>query len=318
MPAELQRDPAWTYWYARALSADGRHADAQALYRTIAGRYEFYGKLASEELGEPIVLPPRAAPAAPERVASFERNAGLRRSLKLYELGLRLEGAREWNWQTRGMDDRQLLALAQFARNMGVIDRMISTSDRTREEFDFAQRFPSPHREQLAAHADAAGLDETWVYGLIRQESRFTADARSSAGAMGLMQLMPTTARYVARRVGMNDYAPARITELDVNLRLGTSYLRFVLDDLDGHPVLATAAYNAGPRRPRAWRATLARPVEGAIFAESIPFNETRDYVKKVMSNSVYYAALFENKAQSLKARLGVIVPKAAGGTGLP
>ncbi len=103
-----------------------------------------------------------------------------------------------------------------------------------------------------------------------------------------------------------------------MNLQLGTGYLKLVLDDLDGNTVLATAAYNAGPGRPRAWRATLARPVEGAVFAETIPFNETRDYVKKVMSNSVYYAALFENTAQSLRSRLGTIAPKAAGNSELP
>jgi len=132
------------------------------------------------------------------------------------------------------------------------------------------------------------------------------------------MQLMPATARWVARKVGMNDFSAARVTEVDVNLRLGTSYLKMVLDDLDGHPALATAAYNAGPGRPRAWRAALSRAVEGAIFAETIPFNETRDYVKKVMSNSVYYAALFEDRAQSLRARLGTVAPKAAGSTALP
>jgi soluble lytic murein transglycosylase len=114
------------------------------------------------------------------------------------------------------------------------------------------------------------------------------------------------------------DYSPARLSEPEINLQLGIAYLKMVLDDLDGSPVLATAAYNAGPGRPRAWRASLVRPVEGAIFAETIPFNETRDYVKKVMSNSIYYAALAENRAQSLKARLGVIAPKAAGTTDLP
>jgi soluble lytic murein transglycosylase len=322
MPTELARDAAWTYWRGRALAALGQPADAQEAWRAVlalpTSRFSFYGKLAAEELGVPIVLPPRPVPPAPELVATFHNNPGLLRALKFYELGLRAEGHREWNWQTRGMSDRQLLALAEFARNRGVLDRMISTSDRTREEFDFAQRFPSPHRDLLVRHAQAVGLDETWVYGLIRQESRFIADARSSAGAQGLMQLMPATARYVARRVGMTDYAPARITDLDVNLRLGTSYLRFVLDDLDGHPVLASAAYNAGPSRPRQWRASLPRAVEGAIFAETIPFNETRDYVKKVMSNSVYYAALFDNKAQSLKARLGQVAPKTAGSTELP
>jgi soluble lytic murein transglycosylase len=136
-------------------------------------------------------------------------------------------------------------------------------------------------------------------------------------GAAGLMQLMPSTARYVARKMNV-DYAPGRVHERDLNLQLGTGYLKLVLDDLDGNPVLATAAYNAGPGRPRAWRATLVKPVEGAIFVETIPFSETRDYVKKVMSNTVYYAALFENKAQSLNQRMGTIAPKAAGVTELP
>jgi len=318
MPGALAGDPAWVYWRARALQAEKRNDEAAEQLRMIAGRFDFYGKLAAEELDQPMVVPPRAPDASAEDIAVMEANPGFGRALAFYRLGLRIEGHREWNWQLRGMTDRQLLAAAEYARSVNVLDRMISTSDRTREEFDFTQRFPSPHRAELTQNARAAGLDETWVYGLIRQESRFIQDIRSSAGAQGLMQLMPATARFVARKVGMNDYAPARINEVDVNLRLGIGYLRMVLDDLDGHPVLATAAYNAGPGRPRLWRSTLARAVEGAIFAETIPFNETRDYVKKVMSNSVYYAALFESKAQSLKTRLGTVAPKAAGTTELP
>lgn len=318
MPAALRADPAWVYWYARALQQDGRPAEAQDHYARIAGQFNFYGKLAAEELGQPLVVPARAEPPAGEDVAAFGANAGFARALKFYDLGMRIEGHREWNWQLRGMNDRQLLAAAEFARTRGLLDRMINTSDRTQREFDFAQRFPSPFRDAMVRYAAPLGLDENWVYGLIRQESRFIMDARSSVGASGLMQLMPATARYVARRMNVPNFTPARVNELDINLQLGTGYLRMVLDDLDGSPVLATAAYNAGPGRPRAWRASLARPVEGAIFAETIPFNETRDYVKKVMSNSIYYAALAEDRAQSLKSRLGVIAPKAAGSTDLP
>ena len=318
MNAELQKDPAWIYWNARALAAAGRVEESREALRGIAGRFNFYGKLAAEELGQQIVIPSPAPSRSAQEVAAHARNAGLERALQLLELGLRVEGSREWGWQVRNRSDEELLAMAEYARSRNALDRMIFTSDRTRTQFDFGQRFPAPHRADLTRHAQAVGVDETWVYGLIRQESRFIQDARSSVGAQGLMQLMPATARYVARRVGMTDYAPGRITELDVNLRLGTSYLKFVLDDLDGHPVLASAAYNAGPSRPRAWRAALPRAVEGAIFAETIPFNETRDYVKKVMSNTVYYAALFENQAQSLKARLGTVAPKSAGVTELP
>ncbi len=281
-------------------------------------QFSFYGKLAAEELGLPIVVPPRAPQATPEELGPMAGNAGFARALKFYELGLRLEGHREWNWQLRGMNDRELLAAAEFARSQAVLDRMISTSDRTRTEFDFTQRFPSPFRDAMVQYTAPLGLDENWVYGLIRQESRFIQDARSSVGASGLMQLMPATARYVARKMNVANYAPTRVNELHINLQLGTGYLKMVLDDLDGNPMLATAAYNAGPSRPRSWRSSLPRTVEGAVFAETIPFNETRDYVKKVMSNSVYYAALADSKAQSLKARLGTISPKSAGTTELP
>ena len=324
MPASLADDPAWVYWHGRALDAAGEREAAEKQFVRIADHLDFYGKLAAEEIGRPLVLPPRAPAVTAEELAPIEANAGFRRALKFYALGLRIEGHREWNWQIgvandgKRMTDRQMLATADFARRNGVLDRMISTSERTREEFDITQRFPAPYREALEAHARAAGLEPTWVYGLIRQESRFNEDIRSSAGASGLMQLMPATARWVARKVGMNDYSYSRVTEVDVNLRLGTSYLRMVLDDLDGHPALASAAYNAGPKRPRAWRAALSREVEGAIFAESIPFNETRDYVKKVMSNAVVYGALLDEQTPSLKGRLGTVAPKSAGSTGLP
>jgi soluble lytic murein transglycosylase len=317
MPAALHAEPTWTYWYGRALKAEGRPAEAEDHFATIAPQFHFYGKLAAEELGMPIVVPSRAPAPTPAEIAPMQSNPGFARAQKFYELALRVEGNREWSWQLRGMNDRQLLAAAEYARSLSLLDRMISTSDRTRSEFDFTQRFPAPFRDAMAQYAVPLGLDETWVYGLIRQESRFITDARSSVGAAGLMQLMPATARYVARKMNV-DYTPARVSEPDLNLQLGTGYLKLVLDDLDGNPVLATAAYNAGPGRPRAWRSTLVRPVEGAIFAETIPFNETRDYVKKVMSNTVYYAALFENKAQSLKQRLGTVAPKAAGTTELP
>ena len=165
-----------------------------------------------------------------------------------------------------------------------------------------------------------AGLraDPAWVYGLIRQESRFIMDAKSVVGASGLMQLMPATARWVAKKIGMTDFSPSSVTDFDTNTRLGTSYLSMVLSDLGGSQVLASAGYNAGPGRPMQWRSKLSHPVEGAIFAETIPFNETRDYVKNVMSNATYYAALFTGLPQSLKQRLGQIIPQSGGRTELP
>ena len=149
--------------------------------------------------------------------------------------------------------------------------------------------FPTPHRDTISARAREAGLEPAFVYGLIRQESRFVTDARSGVGASGLMQVMPATARWTANKLGL-PYSPGQITDRDTNLRLGMGYMKLLLDDLAGSQAMASAAYNAGPNRPRRWR---DGPVlEPAAWIENIPFNETRDYVKKVLSNASVYAAL--------------------------
>ncbi len=310
MPPALRADPTWIYWLGRAMLQEEQPEQAQRLFQSIANQTSFYGQLALEELGRKITIPQPAIAPTPEEVALAGANKGLHRALKFFEMDLRFEGTREWNWQLRRMSDRELLAAAEFARKNNVLDRMVQTSDRTQAEFDFKQRFPTPFGDIMNTHTQALGLDKAWVYGLIRQESRFIQAARSHVGASGLMQLMPATARYVARKIGMSGFHPRRVNDIDVNIQLGTNYLNMVLNDLDGSQAMASAAYNAGPGRPRAWRSTLTGSVEGAIFAESIPFTETRGYVKNVLSNATYYAALFENKPQSLKARLGTVAPK--------
>jgi len=318
MPAALQNDPAWVYWLGRALAAEGQSDEANRLFNSIARQHNFYGQLALEDLGHAITIPPQANPVTAEELAPMASNQGFQRALKLLALNLRFEGTREWNWELRRMNERELLAAAEFARQNKVLDRMVYTSDRTKKEFDFTQRFPSPYHDLMSASTQKLGLDKAWAYGLIRQESRFVTSAQSTVGASGLMQLMPGTAKYVARKIGMSDFSQSQVNEPKTNITLGTNYLKMVLSDLDGSQAMASAAYNAGPKRPRTWRSTLARPVEGAIFAESIPFAETRDYVKNVLSNATYYAALFENRQQSLKARLGTVSPKSFVATALP
>ena len=234
------------------------------------------------------------------------RDAGLSALAQLFTLGLRSEAVREWNFTLRDLvGDRQLLAAAQWACEREVWDRCINTSDRTRAEVDMTQRFPMPFRKEVVAQARSIGLDPAYVYGLIRQESRFIMDARSHVGASGLMQLMPATARWTAKKIGL-DYAPSMITDRDVNLQLGTSYLKLALDDFQGSQAMAAAAYNAGPSRPRRWRE--GATIEAAAWAENIPFSETRDYVKKVLSNATYYAALINGQVGSLKSRLGTTI----------
>jgi soluble lytic murein transglycosylase len=148
------------------------------------------------------------------------------------------------------------------------------------------------------------------VYGLIRQESRFIMDARSGVGASGLMQVMPATARWTAKKIGLVNFTADQINDRETNIAIGTGYLKLVLDDFAGSMPLAAAAYNAGPGRPRAWRNGAV--VETAIWAENVPFAETRDYVKKVLSNTTNYAAILTGQPQSLKNRLGTVGPLGA------
>lgn len=301
----------WTYWLGRAYRAGGRIAEANALFAKISGQPNFYSNLADEELGRPIALPPKAKALTKNELAEVSANPGIQRALALFRLNLRFEGSKEWNWALRGMKDRELLAASEIAQHAGIYDRAIAAADRTRDEHDYSLRYLAPFGDQIRVVAKSQSLDDAWVYGLMRQESRFVSSAKSTVGASGLMQLMPATAKWVAKKIGLKDYKHSNVNDTETNVLLGTSYMRLVLESLDNHPVLASAAYNAGPGRARKWRAD--RPLEGAIYAETIPFNETRDYVKKVMSNSVYYAALFGGKPPSLKARLGMIAPRSNG-----
>ncbi|HJV25038.1 MAG TPA: transglycosylase SLT domain-containing protein [Aromatoleum sp.] len=308
LPANEQALPEWTYWLGRAQAAQGRSAEAQAQFRRIAGQPNFYGLLAAEELGQTFAPPTRSGTVTADDIARAESDPGLRRALALYRLDMRTEGMREWSWALRGQDDGFLIAAARLAVRNEIYDRAINTAERTDPQANYDLRFLAPYRQIIEPQVRQQGLDLAWVYGLMRQESRFIVPARSSSGAQGLMQVMPTTGKWVAKKIGMSNYQANMLSDPDTNVLLGTSYMRLILEDLDSHPVLASAGYNAGPGRARRWRED--RPLEGAIYAETIPFDETRDYVKKVMTNAVIYAAMFEARPQSLKARLGTIAPR--------
>ncbi|HTJ53934.1 MAG TPA: transglycosylase SLT domain-containing protein [Nitrosospira sp.] len=305
-----QQAGVWRYWKARALKAAGKPTEANAILAPLSTEHNFYGQLAEEELGVTIGAPTESHKATAQEIAMIERLQGVRRALVLYRLNLRTEATREWAWVIRDLDDRRLLAAAEVARRNGIYDRAIHTADKTVQYHDFSLRFLAPHRDALRELLSQQELDEAWVYGLIRQESRFVSDAKSSAGATGLMQLMPGTAKWVAKRLGMRK-PPKTLAEVNTNLTLGTYYLKHVLTISDNQPLLASAAYNAGPSRAWQWRDE--KPLEGAIYAETIPFSETRDYVKKVLSNSMYYASTFGHSVTTLKQRLGVVASKLNG-----
>jgi soluble lytic murein transglycosylase len=307
MSVEQQNEATWRYWKARALIELGHARDAETILAPLSREYHYYGQLAAEELG--------AAPAAgivtvkfmpdEQAVEAMQARPEILRTVTLYKMGLRTEAAKEWDWALRGLDDRELLVAAEVARRNEMYDRSINAAIRTVSLHDFNLRYPAPYRDALQASIDEHAVEEAWVYGLMRQESRFVTHAKSNVGAAGLMQIMPATARWAAHRIGLKGYRKGLIHQLDVNLRLGTYYMKSVYSRFDDNPVLASAAYNAGPTRANRWRGD--EPLEGAIYAETIPYDETRDYVKKVMSNTIYYAKLFGHPSESLKERLGVI-----------
>jgi len=306
-----RQDPAWTYWYGRALAAQGDAEGAQAYYRRIAGEPYYYSVLATEELGGQAGIPHPYHVPTEEEVDAARRHHELARALELFRLGLRPEATKEWMFAVRSMGDRELLAAAELARRAAVYDRAIGTASRTEQFHDYRMRYLAPFREVFSTYAGAYDLEEAWVLGVVRQESRFIVDARSGAGAAGLMQLLPHTARWVAQKTGYRGYSAKRVADVETNIALGTRYLKFVLDGT-GHPVLASAAYNAGPNRARRWMPP--RPMEAAVFIESIPFNETREYVKRVMANAVHYALLLEGRSTSLKQRMGSVPGRQNGG----
>src|SRR5213594_3520125 len=307
MSAGARQERAWSYWYGRALAAQGEETGSRAYYLRVAGRPDFYGLLAEEELGYMVALPDKIYLPGEDEVAAAKRDPGIARALELIRLGLRTEGVREWIHTIRFFDDAKLIAAAEVAHRAEIYDRVIETANKTVRVHNFALRYPVPYQDVFQEYAKTHGVDPALVLGLVRQESRFLQESRSSAGATGLMQLMPRTARYVAAKLGLRNYRPHHVGEVQTNVGLGTGYLKLVLNQV-GHPILASTAYNAGPARARRWRDS--RPLEGAIYVETIPISETRDYVKNVMANSVFYAAVLENKLTPIKARLGTVPPR--------
>jgi len=300
--------PTWRYWRGRAMKEAGQGAAATAIFLELSRQHDYYGQLAQEELGAVMQVPAAAVKVGDVEVEAISRHPGIARAQALYQLGLRSEATSEWAWAIRGFSDAQLLAAAELAHRRSWYDRAINTAERTRDMHDFELRFLAPYRDLAQRAANENQLDEAWIFGLMRQESRFINVARSNVGASGLMQIMPSTASWIAKQLGIKRFNTREMQDPARNIQFGAYYLKHVQDSLDGSPVLATAAYNAGPGRAQRWRTS--ESMEAAVYIESIPFAETRDYVKKVMSNAMYYAVRFDQPSVLLKDRLGEIPPR--------
>ena len=311
MSEKQAQEAVWRYWKARALLATKSDApeatlEADAILVQLAKERHYYGWLAAEAMTASVSNTPEAPYVSPpEEVAQIGNMPEIKRAQALQNLEMRWEAKLEWQMATRNMSDQALIAAATYALKQKWYDVAIITADSTKQLHNFELRYPTPYRDYFKYAADDEHVDEAWVYGITRQESRFMDNAKSSVGASGLMQLMPATAKWAAKRKGLIGYSNALIHDLRTNIALGTFYMRHTLDLLHGHPVLATAAYNAGPSRAKKWMADT--PLEAAIYIETIPFGETRNYVQKVMANAHIYANRLGLEVKPLKTRLGVI-----------
>ncbi len=305
MSPEQADEGAWRYWKARALKAQNKTLEANTLFAKLSTERHFYGWLAQDEMEGFMSAPPSTYKVSDAEVEELANTPAFQRAAALQRLDFKWEAKSEWVQATKDFDDKQLLIAAEFAARKNWYDLAITTADKTTEMHDFALRYPTPYRDLIKSAASGQAIDEAWVYGITRQESRFIYSARSGAGASGLMQLMPATAKWAAKRVGMASYNSGMLHELDTNITLGTYYMRHTLDIMGGQETMATAAYNAGPNRAKKWAAEI--PLEGAIYVETIPFSETRNYVQKVMANTHLYASRLGLKTMPFKQRLGII-----------
>lgn len=305
MPPVLAEEAAWRYWKARALLMKGTPAEANALLAKLSQERHFYGWLAAEELGPMLGEPTATYQPADDEVRQFSRQPAVKRMEALFDVEARYEARLEWMYLLEALDDPGRIVAAQYAMLKGWFDLAVLAADKTSRTHNFELRYPTPYRDYLQKASRSREIDEAWVYGIIRQESRFMHYAKSSVGAGGLMQVMPATAKWIAKKLGLNSYHDGMLHDIETNVNLGTYYMRYTLDTFNGQEVMATAAYNAGPSRARRWAAST--PLEGAIYAETIPFSETRNYVKKVLANAHMYAARLGLPVVTLKKRLGTI-----------
>ncbi len=308
LPEKARNSERWRYWRTRALEATGRKAAARRLYARVARERGYYGFLAADRIGAPYNLTDKPVEVDAARLKQIARAPVIARMRELFALGRATDARREWREFTQRMDDEALRAAAKVAQRNGWLDRAIFTLARTGYWDDLALRFPLAHRDTIRAEADRHTLDDAWVFAVVRQESAFMHDARSRTGATGLMQLMPETARHIARALSRKRPRRADLLLPETNIALGAGYLNEIKKQLGDSIVLATAAYNAGPHRVKRWLPE--RATDADIWVESIPFRETRGYVRRVMSYLILYEKRLGRSHSTISERMGTILPR--------
>ena len=296
----------WRYWSGRALAALGRESEANAPYAAAARGRGFYAFLAADRIDSPYAFDDTPLEIPTEAIAALAAEPAMRRTRELLALERRADARREWQHVIRDMGDDERAVAAKLAEHWGWHGRAALTIARTEHRDDLALRFPLAYRDAVKGEAAARGVEPPLVFAVVRQESAFVPDARSPAGALGLMQIMPSTGRQLARRLGERPRGRAVLLDPDTSVRYGSAYLAWLLERFGGNQLLASAAYNAGPRRVQSWLPEVA-PVEADRWVENVPFTETRRYVRRIMAYTAIYQHRLGLPVERLSDRLAPI-----------
>lgn len=277
-----QKLPCWCYWKARALAATQQTEAANVIYKSLATKVDYYGVLASERLKK------RYAPttqAVLGNAVALQQNHAIQRAQELYLLGFIDDARREWFWVLPHLSIPQRQAAAQLAKRWQWYDLAIITAAKANIHNDIRLRFPMAYRALVLANAKKLHLNAAWIWAIMRQESAFMWNAKSSVGALGLMQIMPKTGKTLAKNFNLEW---TNLLDPKLNIHLGAAYLKYLLKSFDGNFLLATAAYNIGPTRIKNYQA-LYQYLPQDVWVEILPWKETRDYVKSVsLARNIY------------------------------
>ena len=288
MPPELKDDTRWRYWDARARLQSGDPASANKLLGELALEANYYGFLSADFLDRPYTICPQEPRVEQAEVDALRQTAGFSRALELRNAGIRSWSRGEWQMATRALDREGLRLAAALATQENWPDMAIFALGNSGDLRWYEWRFPTEYKSIIDSQARSRNLDTSWVMGLMRSESAMAVDALSSAGARGLMQVTPDTARQLAKRHNIQYSGRDQLMQAEDNIIFGTAYLRDLLDRFGENPVLAAGAYNAGPRAVDRWLKP-PQALDPAIWVETLPYFETRDYIPRVLAFTAIY-----------------------------
>ncbi len=303
MPPDLKDDERWRYWDARARLAMGDPEYANKLLGELAQEANYYGFLAADYLDQPYSICPEEPNVNPTGVLALREQPDFRRAVELRQAGIRNWSRSEWQMATQQLDNTGLRQAAALAIEENWPDLAIIALGNSGDWRWYEWRFPVAYGALLERHVRSQNLDVSWVMGLMRSESAMAEDALSSAGARGLMQLTPDTARRLAKRHSYRYSGRDQLMQAETSILFGTSYLRELSDRFADNPVLVSGAYNAGPNAVDRWLDSHPGS-EPAIWIETLPYFETRDYIPRVLAFSTIYDWRLQRPVTRITSRM--------------